>query len=66
MRPGDRRTLSDREVLVYLGQALPPGIPPALTDAAVTMIADCDPDRCFDDGLELMLAGLNQAQPQKG
>lgn len=43
--PGDRRKLSDREILVYLGQALPPGTPHALTDAAVTRIADCDPDR---------------------
>jgi len=23
------------------------------------MIADCDLDRCFHDGLELMLAGLS-------
>jgi hypothetical protein len=26
---------------------------------AVEMIADCDPDPCFTDGLELMLAGLS-------
>jgi hypothetical protein len=24
----------------------------------VAVIADCDPDRCFEEGLELMLAGL--------
>lgn len=64
-QPADRGELSDRELLVYLGQALPPGTPPALTEAAVAMIADCDPDRCFDDGLELMLAGLAHAQSRE-
>jgi hypothetical protein len=50
--------LSERELLLYLGQALPPGTPPELASAAAEMIADCDPDRCFDEGLDLMLAGL--------
>lgn len=50
---------TDREVLLYLGQTLPQGTPPELAAAAVEMIADCDPDRCFNDGLELMLAGLD-------
>lgn len=54
----DSRTLSEREALLYLGQALPPDTPPALAEAAVAMLADCDPDQCFEDGLELMLAGL--------
>lgn len=63
--PADRGKLSDRQLLVYLGQALPPGIPSALRDAAVTMIADCDPDRCFEEGLVLMLAGLAHAQTRK-
>ena len=49
---------SERELLLYLGQALPPGTPPELASAAAEMIADCDADRCFDEGLELMLAGL--------
>ncbi|MGH8946224.1 MAG: TetR/AcrR family transcriptional regulator [Acidimicrobiia bacterium] len=62
--PSESRKLSDREVLVYLGQAMPPGTPPELTSAAVEMIADCDPDRCFDDGLELMLAGLATSHPR--
>ena len=48
----------DREVLLSLGQALPQGTPPELAAAGVAMIADCDADRCFEDGLELMLAGL--------
>jgi hypothetical protein len=46
-------------VLISLGQALPIGTPPELVSAAVTLIADCDSDRCFEDGLELMLAGLS-------
>ena len=56
--PAQSRRYTDQEVLLSLGQALPQGTPPELTSAAVEMIADCDPDRCFDDGLELMLAGL--------
>lgn len=56
--PDQTRRHTEREVLLSLGQALPPGIPPELASAAVEMIADCDPDTCFTDGLELMLAGL--------
>lgn len=52
------RRYTEREVLLSLGQAIPPGTPPDLAAAAVELIADCDPDRCFHDGLELMLAGL--------
>lgn len=54
----DSQTLSKRELLLYLGQALPPDIPPPLAEAAMAIIADCDIDQCFEDGLELMLAGL--------
>jgi TetR/AcrR family tetracycline transcriptional repressor len=57
--PGESAALSDREMLLALGQALPAGTPPELASAAVSLIADCDPDRCFEDGLELMLAGLS-------
>jgi TetR/AcrR family tetracycline transcriptional repressor len=56
--PTQTRPLSDRELLLTLGQALPPNTPAPLASAAVEMIADCDPDRCFSDGLELMLAGI--------
>jgi TetR/AcrR family tetracycline transcriptional repressor len=56
--PAQGRRYSDQEVLLYLGQALPPRTSPELAAAAVEMIADCDADRCFGDGLELMLAGL--------
>lgn len=56
--PGQSQVLSEREVLLHLGRALPPATPPELASAAVAMIADCDPDRCFEEGLDLMLAGL--------
>jgi AcrR family transcriptional regulator len=56
--PAQAEALSEREVLLYLGQALPPGTPPELASAAMAMIAECDPDRCFEEGLDLMLAGL--------
>ncbi|MGH2377759.1 MAG: TetR/AcrR family transcriptional regulator C-terminal domain-containing protein [Acidimicrobiia bacterium] len=57
---GPRQTepRSEREMLISLGQALPRGTPPGLASAALAMIADCDPERCFEEGLELMLAGL--------
>ncbi|MGH3452304.1 MAG: TetR/AcrR family transcriptional regulator [Haloechinothrix sp.] len=57
--PGESHELSERELLLALGQALPPGTSPELASAAASLIADCDPDRCFEDGLELMLAGLS-------
>ncbi|MGH2812109.1 MAG: TetR/AcrR family transcriptional regulator [Actinomycetota bacterium] len=56
--PNQSQAPSERELLLYLGQALPPATPTELASAAVAMIADCDPDRCFEEGLELMLAGL--------
>ncbi len=60
--PAARQSMSEREVLLALGQALPPGTPPELASAAVALIADCNPERCFEDGLELMLAGLEAAR----
>ncbi len=61
----DWPTASERDRLIALGQTLSPGTPPELTAAAVALIADCSPDRCFEDGLALMLAGLtaNAAAP---
>lgn len=56
--PDARAALSERELLLALGQALPAGTPPELAAAAVALIADCNPERCFEDGLELMLTGL--------
>jgi TetR/AcrR family transcriptional regulator, tetracycline repressor protein len=58
------RSYSEREVLLGLGQALPPDTPPELAAAAVAVIADCEADRCFSDGLELMLAGIS-ASPKR-
>ncbi len=56
--PGQTAAMSDRELLLYLGQALPSGTPPELASAAVAVIAECDDDRCFEEGLDLMVAGL--------
>jgi hypothetical protein len=47
------RTLSERELLLCLGQALPLGTPPELSSATVAVIAECDSDRCFEEGLHL-------------
>ena len=57
--PDTRAALSERELLMALGRALPEGTPSDLASAAVALIADCNADRCFEDGLELMLAGVN-------
>lgn len=57
--PTNSQPLSREDLLLYLGQALPPDIPAELTEAAKVTIADCNPDQCFQDGLELMLAGLS-------
>jgi TetR/AcrR family tetracycline transcriptional repressor len=59
--PDARQTTSERELLLALGQALPAGTPPELASAAIALIADCNPERCFEDGLDLMLAGLEAA-----
>jgi hypothetical protein len=56
--PNQSQALTEWELLLYLGQALPPATPPELASAAVAMFADCDPDRCFEEGLDLMLARL--------
>ena len=64
--PTQTRPLSEREMLLTLGQALPQETPPQLAGAAVEMIADCDPDRCFSDGLELMLAGIRASRKRRG
>lgn len=60
--PAQTEALSEQELLLYLGQALPPGTPPELASAAVTVIAECDSDRCFEEGLDLMLAGLSSGR----
>lgn len=56
--PAQSEAMSEQELLLYLGQALPPATAPELASAAVAVIAECDSDRCFEEGLDLMLAGL--------
>lgn len=58
--------VSENEVLLTLGQAVPFGTPSELAHAAVEMIADCDPDTCSTDGLELMLAGIPASESPEG
>jgi hypothetical protein len=64
--PDRSRALSEQELLLYLGQSLPPATAPELASAAVAMIAECDADRCFEDGLALMLAGLGRPRDPSG
>jgi len=61
-RPGEGAARSEREMLVALGQAEPAGTPAQLAAAAASRIADCDPDRCFEDRLGLLLAGLRATE----
>lgn len=60
--PAEGARPNRRDTLLSLGAALPVGIPPKLASAAVALIADCSPDRCFEDGLELMLAGVGSGK----
>jgi AcrR family transcriptional regulator len=50
--------LSQAEMLVLLGQALPPGVPPHLADAAIALYAVTNPEAAFESGLDLLLDGL--------
>lgn len=61
--PDRSRALTGQELLLYLGQSLPPATAPELASAVIEMIAECDADRCFEDGLALMLAGLGSSDP---
>ena len=51
------RQQSEREMLLSVAQALPPGIPPHLADVAIALWAECNPDVCFESGLELIIKG---------
>jgi len=51
-----------REFLVALGQSLPAGTPPHLIETAIALCADCDPDACFEFGLELIVQGVRQLE----
>jgi hypothetical protein len=53
-------TTAGREFLVSLGQALPAGTPSYLVETAIALCADCNPDDCFEFGLELIVGGIRQ------
>lgn len=54
-----------REFLVSLGQALPIGTPPHLVETAIALCADCNPEDCFEFGLELIVGGVRQFEIPK-
>lgn len=54
-----------REFLVSLGQALPIGTPPHLVETAIALCPDCNPDNCFEFGLELIVGGVRQFEIPK-
>lgn len=60
---GRSGTMSEREILVCLGQALPADTPAHLVETAIVMNAGCDADACFETGLDLILGGLRKSQP---
>jgi AcrR family transcriptional regulator len=55
-----------REFLVSLGQALPADSPAHLIETAIALCADCDPDACFEFGLELIVQGVRKIGPGPG
>lgn len=57
--------LSEREILVGLGQMLPPGTSPDLVETAIVMHTGCDADVCFETGLDLILQGLARLAPKR-
>jgi AcrR family transcriptional regulator len=59
-------TTAGREFLVSLGQALPAGTPSYLVETAIALCADCNPDDCFEFGLELIVGGVRQFESPKG
>ena len=59
-------TTGGREFLVSLGQALPAGTPSHLVETAIALCADCNPDDCFEFGLELIVGGVRQFESPKG
>jgi AcrR family transcriptional regulator len=63
--PGASAT-AGREFLVSLGQALPAGTPSYLVETAIALCADCNPDDCFEFGLELIVEGVRQFESSKG
>jgi AcrR family transcriptional regulator len=63
--PGDQPTagvpqeFNPTDALLWLGRILPPGTPPRLVNAAMTIL-DCDLDRDFNASLDMAIQGLHQ------
>ncbi len=53
---------SQQERLVRLGQLLPKGLSPRLTQVAVAVCVECNPEADFEFGLDLLLQGVEQRQ----
>lgn len=53
------------EMLLSVGRALPAGTPPHLAEVAIALWAECDPDVCFESGVELILKGADAALAQQ-
>lgn len=52
---------TDRQRLIRVSRALPPDTPERLVDTALEVCGECDVDRAFDDGLELIVRGCQVA-----
>lgn len=48
---------TDRQRLTRITRALPQDLPDRLVDVALTVCGDCDADRMFDEGLDLIIRG---------
>lgn len=48
---------TDRQRLIRVSRALPPDTPERLVDTALDVCGECDVDRAFTDGLELIVRG---------
>lgn len=44
---------------------MPAGTPPHLAEVAIALWAECDPDVCFESGVELILKGADAALAQQ-
>lgn len=58
-------TPSRQELLLQLGRSLPQDLPRHLVDTAVTLLADCDADSCFELGLDLLLQGVERVHARE-
>lgn len=52
---------TERQRLLRIGRALPPEAPDRLVTTAIEVCGDCDADRLFTDGLDLILRGSELA-----